>query len=63
LLAIMVSMTQKEAEYTDKDIKQFVEKGQAVVVLFGGVYNLTPYLSKHPGGKDIIIANAGTDAT
>jgi cytochrome b involved in lipid metabolism len=34
-----------------------------VVVLFGGIYDLTNYIGKHPGGKKVIEKQLGKDAT
>jgi cytochrome b involved in lipid metabolism len=33
------------------------------VIIHGGVYDLTPFLSEHPGGKKILLKHAGIDAT
>ena len=33
------------------------------MILFDAVYDLTSYAHGHPGGKDILIQNAGVDAT
>jgi L-lactate dehydrogenase (cytochrome) len=33
------------------------------VIIDGNVYDVTDFLENHPGGEDIIIANAGKDAT
>ena len=33
------------------------------MVLFDAVYDLTNFAPNHPGGKDILVTHAGTDAT
>ena len=53
----------KEKQYNDGEIKEFVQKGRIVVVLFDAVYDLTAFAPGHPGGHDILKENAGTDAT
>jgi cytochrome-b5 reductase len=35
----------------------------AWVILRGKVYNLTPYMPFHPGGKAILLSTAGKDCT
>jgi len=40
-----------------------VGQGKKVVVLFGGVYDLTSFAALHPGGEAIINDNVGVDAT
>jgi cytochrome b involved in lipid metabolism len=52
-----------EGSYTDRDIASLVESGRKIVVLFGGVYDVTSYMGKHPGGKAVIEKQLGRDAT
>ena len=40
-----------------------LQAGAGVVVLHGGVYDFTPFLSQHPGGARAILRLSGTDAT
>ena len=40
-----------------------MKQGKILVILFGGVYDLTQYIDKHPGGKKVIKSNIGKDAT
>ena len=40
-----------------------VKKGRKIVILFGGVYDLTEFADKHPGGEKVINENIGMDAT
>ncbi|XP_051024526.1 cytochrome b5 type B [Acomys russatus] len=33
------------------------------MVIHGRVYNITPFLSEHPGGEEVLLEQAGADAT
>ena len=63
LLYKLLTMTSKEKEFTDREIKGLVEEGRIVMVLFEAVYDLTAFADGHPGGRDILAQSAGTDAT
>ena len=52
-----------EKNLTSEDISALLKKDKKIVILFGGVYDLTSYINKHPGGKDIINLHLGKDAT
>eukprot|EP00271_Cylindrocystis_brebissonii_P002545 TRINITY_DN13239_c0_g1_i2.p1 TRINITY_DN13239_c0_g1~~TRINITY_DN13239_c0_g1_i2.p1 ORF type:complete len:189 (-),score=35.20 TRINITY_DN13239_c0_g1_i2:930-1496(-) len=40
------------------------KSGEAIwTILFGNVYNISPYLKYHPGGVEILMKVAGRDAT
>lgn len=56
-------MTKNEKELTDGEIKQLIDSGKAIVILFGAVYDLTSFLKKHPGGSQIILDHVGQDST
>lgn len=53
----------KTRAITMAEVKQHRSKEDAWLVLKGKVYNVTPYLSFHPGGLDWIMKGAGLDAT
>lgn len=40
-----------------------LKNNKIVVVLFGGVYDMTNFIEVHPGGKDSILEWKGKDAT
>ncbi|KAI8928165.1 glyoxylate dehydrogenase [Entophlyctis helioformis] len=50
----MISFAEVQKHNTAKD---------CWVVIHGRVFNLTPFLSEHPGGSKVIAKEAGTDAT
>jgi cytochrome b involved in lipid metabolism len=52
-----------EVSFTEKQIKTQIDIGKKIVILFGGVYDLTHFILKHPGGKDVINLYVGKDAT
>jgi len=49
--------------YTYDEVQQHKTAESCWVVLYGNVYDVTPFLPQHPGGSKIILQLAGTDAT
>lgn len=49
-------------EYTAADVAAHCTGGDAWIIVRGFVYNISPYVELHPGG-DVILRNAGGDAT
>lgn len=52
-----------ETEYSAKDVAAHKGKADAWMVINGDVYDLTKYVEEHPGGSEILIEAAGTDAS
>ncbi|KAJ6094251.1 hypothetical protein N7467_003096 [Penicillium canescens] len=50
-------------EYTLKDVAAHNTKGDTWMVIHGQVFDLTEYLQDHPGGAEVLVEVAGTDAT
>jgi len=48
---------------TIEEVRRHNSESDAWIVLRGKVYNATPYLEYHPGGKDILARAAGRDVT
>ena len=48
---------------TKAELEKHNKPNDCWVVLEGDVYNVTPYLNRHPGGPDCIMADAGGDIT
>ncbi|CAD7963259.1 unnamed protein product [Amoebophrya sp. A25] len=49
--------------YTMEEVAKHNKETDAWVVVKGNVVNVSHFLNVHPGGKDILLANAGTDPT
>ncbi|KAF4727362.1 hypothetical protein FOZ62_014146, partial [Perkinsus olseni] len=45
------------------EVAKHNKKTDCWVVLHGGVYNVTDFLSEHPGGPGVILSAAGKDVT
>ncbi|KAJ5548598.1 hypothetical protein N7513_005832 [Penicillium frequentans] len=50
-------------EYTLKDVAAHNTKKDTWIVIHGQVFDITEYLQDHPGGAEVLIDTAGTDAT
>jgi cytochrome b involved in lipid metabolism len=50
-------------KYSLSDIKAHNQESNIWVALHGRVYNLTSYMSYHPGGRKMLMGVAGKDAT
>ncbi|GAT30417.1 cytochrome b5 reductase [Aspergillus luchuensis] len=51
------------AEYTLADVAKHNRKDDIWIAIHGQVFDITEYLQDHPGGVDVLLETAGTDAT
>jgi L-lactate dehydrogenase (cytochrome) len=49
--------------FTWKEIQQHMQVGDCWIVINGKVYDTSAFMNRHPGGRWIILAQAGQDAT
>lgn len=49
--------------FTLEEIAQHNEKKSTWIVIHDTVYDVTPFLDEHPGGEEVLIEQAGKDAT
>ena len=57
------SSSSATTSYTLADVATHNTQSDCWAAIDGGVYNLTEWINRHPGGRDKIIALCGTDAT
>ncbi|PYH88488.1 cytochrome b5 reductase [Aspergillus ellipticus CBS 707.79] len=50
-------------EYTLAEVAQHNRRGDIWVAIHGQVFDITKYLQDHPGGADVLLETAGSDAT
>ncbi len=55
--------TTSQNTYTQADIAQHNSESNCWTSIEGGVYDLTTWISRHPGGPQAIIGLCGTDGT
>ena len=49
--------------YTKEEVKQHNTKDDCWLIIKGLVYNVTEFLSIHPGGSSIVVSVGGQDTT
>jgi cytochrome b involved in lipid metabolism len=55
--------TEKKAGFTMADVAAHKTAGDCYVAVGNKVYNLTAWISQHPGGEQAILGLCGTDGT
>ena len=46
-----------------EELAKHSKAGDYFIALYGQVIDISNFISKHPGGEKILVANAGKDAT
>jgi cytochrome b involved in lipid metabolism len=50
-------------EYSTQEVAAHTKSSDMWMVIHGKVYNVTDFVSEHPGGEEIMMEQAGQDAT
>ncbi|XP_076255649.1 cytochrome b5 isoform X2 [Rhynchophorus ferrugineus] len=50
-------------EFSFEEIKKYNDKKCTWIVINNDVYDVTPFLDQHPGGEEVLLEQAGKDAT
>lgn len=61
--SIVASVPKPLETFTLAHVAAHNSKEDAWIVIDSGVYDITPYVTEHPGGVEAILRNAGGDAT
>merc|ERR1712046_548243 len=56
-------VTKQLTQYTLSELSKHNKGNDCWVVVDGNVYDVTEFLSEHPGGKRVIMTHAGKDCT
>ena len=59
----MASASSELPYYTRKEVSEHKKDKDAWIVVDGEVYDVTRWLSRHPGGAKVLMHYAGEDAT
>lgn len=57
------AMTDASKTITSAELAKHTTASDCWMVIEGKVYNVTEFLDEHPGGEDVLLAEAGKDAT
>ncbi|XP_061717797.1 cytochrome b5-like [Cydia fagiglandana] len=49
--------------FTREELKSRNTREDAVMIIHNGVYDVTHFLDEHPGGEEVLLEQAGKDAT
>ncbi|KAI3783855.1 hypothetical protein L1987_42943 [Smallanthus sonchifolius] len=56
-------MASEQKTFTFEDVSKHAKINDCWVIIFGKVYNVTPFMEEHPGGSEVVLAATGKDAT
>lgn len=62
-IEVQDKISQKTKEFTRKEVIQHNHEQSCWVIIENEVFDLTSFIQRHPGGKDIILSRAGEDAS
>ncbi|CAK1599257.1 unnamed protein product [Parnassius mnemosyne] len=56
-------MAQQIKLFTREELKCRNTRDDAILIIHNGVYDVTKFLDEHPGGEEVLLENAGKEAT
>ncbi|ESO98309.1 hypothetical protein LOTGIDRAFT_114342 [Lottia gigantea] len=59
----MEELPSKQRQFTLDLVSEHSNETSCWIVVNDMVYDVTSFLDKHPGGSDVVLEHAGTDAT
>lgn len=63
VLAAPVQSPESKPSYTREEVGLHKKRDDCWIIIHGEVYNVTPWLKRHPGGEKVLLHYAGEDAT
>lgn len=49
--------------YSFEEVRKHSDRKDCWLIIFGKVYDVTPFMEEHPGGDEVLLACIGKDAT
>jgi len=56
-------MAEELKKFTKKEVETHKDKKSTWIVIHDNVYDVTEFLEEHPGGEEVLLEQAGKDAT
>jgi len=50
-------------KYSKKEVSTHTDKSSTWIIIHNNVYDVTKFLEEHPGGEEVLLEQAGKDAT
>ena len=63
MLATKDQAPDSKSYYTREEVSLHKKSDDCWIIIHGEVYNVTPWLNRHPGGAKVLLHYAGEDAT
>ncbi|KAL6420443.1 hypothetical protein ACFW04_014443 [Cataglyphis niger] len=57
------SATSSSKFFTRAEVAKHTEPNDTWIIIHNNVYNVTPFLNEHPGGEEVLLEQAGNDAS
>jgi len=50
-------------KYSKKEVAKHTDKSSTWIIIHNNIYDVTKFLEEHPGGEEVLLEQAGKDAT
>jgi len=56
-------MSTEVKKYSKKEVAKHTDKSSTWIIIHNNIYDVTKFLEEHPGGEEVLLEQAGKDAT